>query len=41
MWQVLAKQPPTKTINKADVFTMNHAFTDRMRRIKVRLGGPA
>ena len=42
-YKILAKEPVGKTINKADMFSMNHAFTDRMRRIKVReaLGGPA
>ena len=41
-YKILAKEPVGKTINKADMFSMNHAFTDRMRRIKVgRPGGPA
>lgn len=35
-YKLLAKQPNNKTINKNDTFTFNAAFTDRMRRIKVR-----
>ncbi len=35
-YRILAKEPNNKTINKADIFTFNAAFTDRMRRIKVR-----
>lgn len=35
-YRILSKEPNNKTINKADVFTFNAAFTDRMRRIKVR-----
>ncbi len=34
-YRMLAKEPNTKTISKADNFTFNAAFTDRMRRIKV------
>ena len=39
-YRILAKEPPGKTINRADVFSINRAFTDRMRRIKVRCCPP-
>ena len=34
-FRVLNKEPANKSINKGDVFTVNRAFTDRSRRVKV------
>ena len=34
-YKVIAKDPPGKLVNKNDTFSMNHNFTDRLRRIKV------
>eukprot|EP00873_Tetraselmis_striata_P023587 jgi/Tetstr1/443851/TSEL_031805.t1 len=36
-YAVLLKSPANKSIGKDDSFTFNHAFTDRMRRIKISL----
>jgi len=36
-YQILAKEPAGKTINKNDKFRLNVKFTDRMKRIKVPL----
>jgi cullin 1 len=36
-YKLLSKEPAGKTINKTETFSFNSAFTDRMRRIKVRL----
>lgn len=35
--KVLLKEPLNKVINKSDSFSLNVKFTDRMRRVKVRL----
>jgi hypothetical protein len=40
-YRILAKEPAGKTINRADTFSINSAFTDRMRRIKARAPRPA
>ena len=34
-YKILAKDPPGKAPGKNDAFSINMAFTDRMRRIKV------
>ncbi len=34
-YKILAKESPGKTPSKNDTFSMNAAFTDRLRRIKV------
>lgn len=36
-YKILNKSPASKTVGKTDVFSMNKKFTDRMRRIRVRL----
>ena len=39
-YKILAKDPPGKAPGKNDTFSINMAFTDRMRRIKVPLPRP-
>ena len=39
-YKILAKDPPGKTPGKNDTFSMNAAFTERLRRIKVRTCHP-
>ena len=36
-YKILNKEPNTKTISSTDYFEFNSKFTDKMRRIKVRL----
>lgn len=36
-YKILNKSPASKTVSKTDVFSMNKKFTDRMRRIRVRM----
>ncbi|KAL0376471.1 UNVERIFIED_CONTAM: Cullin-1 [Sesamum calycinum] len=36
-YKILNKEPSTKTISSTDVFEFNSKFTDKMRRIKVRM----
>jgi Cullin family len=40
-YKILEKVPPGKTISKSDSFRVNAGFTDRMRRIRVRVAGPS
>lgn len=36
-YEILKKEPSTKTISSSDVFEFNSKFTDKMRKIKVRV----
>lgn len=36
-YEILKKEPSTNTISSSDVFEFNSKFTDKMRKIKVRV----